>query len=552
LAAETPFARFARTCEDARGTSSRLAKVALVAAFLREVAPHERGPAARFLAGKVLDERDPRGLEVGWALLSRLAAPGRGQATLAAEPLTIAGVARAFEAVAEASGGASRRRKEQLLRGLLARASPAERPWLLTLLGGEMRTGISDGLVLEGIAAAIHASPEAVRRAHLLRGDLGEVCALALDGGAAALEQVGLRVFAPLRPMLAETADSPEAAFAALGPQAALEVKFDGARIAIHRRGGEVRVFSRRLTEVTASLPEAVALGRALRCDEAVVEGEAVAYDAQGKPLPFQDLMRRLTRIHGLAEEQARVPLEVHLFDCLHVDGATLLDAPYRERWAALERIAPPGSLAPRALAGSPAEARAFYDAALARGHEGLVAKALDSPYTPGKRGAQWLKVKAALRLDCCIIGAEWGGGRREGWLSNYHLAVRVAPGEEGLLREPPGAPPGGRATRLEGWAMVGKTFKGLTDAEFEAMTARLRDLAAREEGWGFVLRPEVVVEVDYNELQRSPHYESGFALRFARIAAVRPDKAPEEADTLGEVVRRYAQEGATKGRLAD
>jgi DNA ligase-1 len=294
-----------------------------------------------------------------------------------------------------------------------------------------------------------------------------------------------------------------------------------------------------------------VELGRALPCEEAVVEGEAVAYDAQHKPLPFQDLMRRFRRVHGLEEERARIPLEVHLFDCLHVDGATLLDAPYAARWERLAALAPPRALAPRIVTRSAQEAERFLAEALAAGHEGLMAKRLDAPYTPGKRGAGWLKVKPAVSLDCAIVGAEWGSGRRQGWLSNYHLAVRVPAEEEGLLVEPDAGIAGGRATRMAGWAMVGKTFKGLTDAEFEALTRRLQGLALREEPWGFVVRPEVVVEVEYNELQCSPHYESGFALRFARIKAIRDDKPAEEADTLGEVRRIAERQARTKGTLA-
>lgn len=546
----TPFTRFAELCEALRVTPSRLEKARLAASFLASVAPRERAPAARFLAGKALSELDSRALDVGWAALSG-ALEGSAQRTLGEEPLTLAGLARAFEAIAATEGPDARRRKERQLRALLGRSSAAERPWLVALLTGEMRTGVSDGVVLEALARAAGAEPEAVRRAHLLRGDLGEVAELALAPEPEALAQVSLRLFHPLRPMLADMAAGVEEALAALGGEAAFEHKFDGARIAIHKRGQEVRMFSRRLTDVTGSVPEAVELGLRLAAREAVVEGEAVAYGAQGKPLPFQDLMRRFRRVHGLEEERARVPLTIHLFDCLHLDGATLLDAPYRERWDALRRIAPAESLAPRLVTRSAGDARRFLEEALARGHEGLMAKALDSPYVPGRRGAHWLKIKQAMTLDCVILGAEWGSGRRRGWLSNYHLAVRVGEGEEALLREP-GAQPSGPVTLREGWAMVGKTFKGLTDAEFGAMTERLQGLAVREAPWGFEVRPEVVVEVAYNELQRSPHYVSGYALRFARITAVREDKRAAEADTLGTLRRVHEAQQRAKGVLGE
>jgi DNA ligase-1 len=544
---ETPFARLAQVCEALRATSSRLEKVALVAGFLREVAPEERAPAARFLAAKTLAEHDPRSLDVGWAALS--GAMRSGQATLDVEPLTIAELARAFDGLASTTGLDSRKRKEQRLRGLLGRCSAAERPWLLALLWGEMRTGVSDGVVLEGIAKASQAPPELVRRAHLLRGDVGEVAALALEEGKDGLAATRLRLFHPLRPMMAEVSASVADALRELAGEVAFEFKFDGARIAIHKQGPRVAVFSRRLTDVTASVPEVVEAGLTLAAEEAVVEGEVVAYDNEGKPLPFQDLMRRFHRVHGIAEERARIPLTVHLFDCLHVDGRTLLDEPYRARWAELARVAGPALLAPRLVTREPTEAERFLAEALARGHEGLMAKDLASPYTPGKRGALWLKIKASQTLDCAIIGAEWGSGRREGWLSNYHLAVRVAEGEEALLVQPEAAPVD-RVTLAEGWAMVGKTFKGLTDDEFEAMTARLQALAKEERGWGYVVKPEVVVEVEYNDIQQSPHYVSGFALRFARIKAIREDKRSEEADTLGGLRKLFEAQFAAKGRL--
>lgn len=544
----TPFAAFAEACEAARGIPGKLEKVAIAARLLRSVDAAELAAAARFFAAKPLSELDARALDVGWAIVG--AAARGGQRSLLQEPLTIAEVARAFEAIAALSGSDSRRRKEQVLAALLGRCAPAERPWLLAILAGEMRTGIGDGLVLDAIAEAASAPPALVRRAHLLRGDLGEVAELAMAGGAAALRATALRLFHPLRPMLAEMSPGAGEALRELGGEAAFETKFDGARIALHKRGGEVRVFSRRLTDVTESVPEAVELARSLRCSEAVVEGEAVAY-AGGKPLPFQDIMRRLTRVHGLEEERARVPLTVHLFDCLHLDGATLLDAPYRERWAALERIAPEAALAPRIVTRDGGEAERFLARALEQGHEGVMAKALGSAYTPGRRGAQWLKVKPSMTLDCAVIGAEWGSGRREGWLSNYNLAVRVREGEEALLQAAAAAPRGDRTTLMPGYAMVGKTFKGLTDAEFAAMTARLRALASEERWWGVVVRPEVVVEVEYNEIQRSPHYASGFALRFARVKAFRDDKRGEEADTLGALVKLYEAQARTKGRLA-
>jgi DNA ligase-1 len=533
----TPFRAYAEVCEALRGTASRLAKEDLAARFLQRLDPDERAAGARFLAAKALPETSARGLDVGWATVR--AALQAQQRTLLDEPLTVRGVAEELRAMSAEQGKDARGKRERRLRALLGRADAEERAWLLALLSGELRTGASDGVVLEAIAKAAGARPEAVRRAHLLRGDVGEVAALALNEGMAALAGAQLRLFHPLRPMLAEVAADLREGLAALGP-CAVEPKYDGARIAIHQRGGEVRVFSRRLTEVTASVPECVELGQALRCEDAVVEGEAVAYGSDGKPLPFQELMRRFHHVHGVAEERARIPLTTHLFDCLHADGRTLLDAPAEERWAELARIAPAGSLAPRLRTADLAEAQRVLDAALAAGHEGVMLKDPRSAYVPGKRGGFWLKVKPAVTLDCAVIGVEWGSGKRVGKLSNYHLAVRVPEEDEALLVQP-AAPPRGPVTLRAGWAMVGKTFKGLTDAELDSMTARLQGLAEQDEGWGFRVRPEVVVEVMYNEIQRSPQYVSGFALRFARVSAVREDKGPEECDTLGALVRLHA-----------
>jgi DNA ligase-1 len=548
--APTPFAAFAACCEALRATPSKLEKVKLAAAFLRGLDSDERAAGARFLAGKALAEHDPRALDMGWVAVHAAMQPGTQRNLLEPAPLTLAEVERALDDIADLEGPASRQRKEQRLRALLGRCSPEERGWLLALLGGEMRTGASDGVVLEALAQASGARPEAVRRAHLLRGDLGDVALLGLEGGPEALASVRLRLFHPLRPMLADLAEDVPDALSQLAGEVAWEHKFDGARIAIHKRGEDVRVFSRRLTDVTASVPEVVEAGRGLRAEDAVVEGEVVAYDAQAKPLPFQDLMRRFRRIRALDEERARIPLTTHVFDCLHADGRTLLDEPLRARWAELVRIAPPALLAPRLVTRDPSRAEAFLEDALARGHEGLMAKDLASAYVPGRRGSFWLKIKRAHTLDCVVLAAERGSGRREGWLSNLHLGVRVPEGEEALLVEPPTA----RArptSRVPGWAMVGKTFKGLTDAMLDLLTQRLQALAVDEEDWGVRVRPELVIEVAYDEIQRSPHYDSGFALRFARVKAVREDKLAEDADTLGTLRKLAEAQARRKGSLA-
>ena len=331
--------------------------------------------------------------------------------------------------------------------------------------------------------------------------------------------------------MLAELAEDFDEVLGAHGGRTALEFKYDGARIQLHGDGERVSIWSRRLSNVTRSLPEVVEIARRdLRGAPFVLDGEVVARDAAGRPLPFQELMRRFRRIHGVERLAEAMPLSLHFFDCLVLEGRSLIDAPYALRWEALERATGGRYLAERSVVTSVEEARDVHARAVAAGHEGVVAKNLASTYEPGGRGKRWFKLKAAETVDCVIVAADRGSGRRVGWLSNYHLAVADG----------------------EGWAEVGKTFKGLTDREFDAMTARLAALAVADDGYTVRVRPEVVVEVAYNEIQRSPTYPSGLALRFARIARIRDDKAPAQATTLDELRRLYDRQFTTKGRIGE
>jgi DNA ligase-1 len=520
------LADIARLTRALAATPGRLEKVARVAEYLRALAPDEIAPGVAFLAGRALPPSDPRVLSVSGATLARLGdVPPR-------EPsagLRLLDVARAFSAVADAGGPGSRAAKTGILRDLAAAADAEERRVLLHVLGGEMRTGVHDGLIQEALARAAGVPPELVRRAALFLSDPSEVARVALLEGEAGLRAVGVRPFVPLQPMLAEPAEDLAGVLAEHGGRTALEVKYDGARIQLHRHGQDVRIWSRRLTDVTAGLPELIELARRdVAADAAVLEGEVVAVAADGRPLPFQDLMRRFRRVHELDAVARRVPVRLYLFDCLYAGGETLVDRAYAERWDVLTRLTGGRHLAERRVVAEVGAGEAFLRDALAAGHEGLMAKALDSPYTPGVRGRRWFKVKQADRLDCVIVAADRGSGRRRGWLSNYHLAVR----------DPAG-----------GFAEVGKTFKGLTDREFAAMTARLSALAVADDGYTVRVRPEVVVEVAYNEIQESPRYDSRFALRFARISRIRDDKGSADADTLETLRARHARQAETKGR---
>ena len=526
-APETPFSTIATLAAKLAATTKRLEKRRLIADYLSFLRPDEIPPAVLLLVGKIFPEREQKALNVGWATLDKALKDTR-QSTLVPNPLTIVEVQRAFDAIAATTGKDSVAKKRRLLESLFGRTTPPEREWLLRSMFVDMRIGVNDGIMLEALADAAHVDADLVRLAHMFTGDLGRTAAIAVLEGEPGLRALSLRLFIPVKPMMAEMAGDLQDVLAAHGGETALEYKFDGARIQIHRRGEEVRVFSRRLTDVTPSVPEVVEVARGIAAKEFLVEGEVVALDAQGRPRPFQDLMRRFRRVHEIEELRREIPLRLYLFDIVYKDGVVLVGKPYRERWEILSALAPADLLAPRVLVTEVTRIESFLKEAMDAGHEGLMAKALDSEYTPGKRGKRWFKIKPVETLDCAIVAAEWGHGRRTGTLSNVHLAVR-------------GGPTGD-------WAMIGKTFKGLTDAERLAMTERLKELKTSEDRWTVYVRPEIVVEITYNEIQRSPHYSSKYALRFARITRTRDDKGPQDADTYERLEFLYRLQFERKG----
>lgn len=527
---ETPFSELVQVCKALESTTKRLEKRRVLGEFLQGVNPDEISPAVLLVIGRIFPEAESKALHVGWRTVKKALGPGK-QATLFEKPLSILDVRRSFDEIAKVSGGGSISRKTNLMKALLGRASDDERETILKNLFREMRHGVSEGIMLEAIADASGADVNLVRRAHMLSGDIGGVAQVALTSGPSGLERFGLSLLKPVKPMLGELAESLDDVFEEHSTGTALEFKYDGARIQIHRKGDEVGIFTRRLIDVTASLPEIRETALSFPAKEFLLDGEVVAVDGEGKPLPFQDLMRRFRRVHDVDEVRKQMPLKLYLFDVLYVDGEMLIDEPYESRWLRLSELAP-DYLAERIVSSELGEATEFLERALEAGHEGLMAKALDSPYRPGHRGKRWFKVKPAERLDLVIVAAEWGYGRREGWLSNYHLAVRNE--ERG------------------GFEMIGKTFKGLTDEEFQWMTDRLLSLKTSEDRYTVLVRPEVVVEVAYNEIQKSTHYDSGFALRFARIKRIREDKSPEDVDTFSTLKSLYEKQFERKGRLSD
>ena len=529
MSQSTTFAAFARLCERLRATSSKLEKTALLAEFLTSLSDSDLELASLFVLGKTFPDYDARVLNVSWQTLRAALAelPAAGQDS---EGVTLAEIQAAFSEIAERSGPGSRKAIQEKLRALFARTNELEREYLTRIVFGEMRTGVAEGLLLEAIAKASGLPLESVRRANMYLGHPGEVARIALRHGEEGLRKLSLTLFRPVQPMLAELAEDFDKVFTEHGGQTALEFKLDGARVQIHKRGADVRIFSRHLTDVTASLPDLVERARqALAVDTAIVEGEVVAVGENGRPLPFQILMRRFRRVHDIEAVSAEVPIRLYLFDLLYLEGTSRIDLPYQERVTRLAEICPEEWLVERLVTDDPAAAEGFLQRALDQGHEGLMAKRLDSEYTPGSRGKRWFKIKPAETLDLVIVAADWGSGRREGWLSNYHLAARDEPTGKFLH--------------------LGKTFKGLTDEQFRWMTQKLQSLKVRESNYTVYVRPEVVVEVAYNEIQRSPQYDSGFALRFARIKRIREDKSPAQVDTVQRVRALYEQQFERKAR---
>lgn len=511
-------------------TSSRNKKTEILARFLKELGTGEIPHAVRLTLGRVFSENDPRTIDVGWST-ARSAMQNPGQQSLFETPLTISVVYEYFSKIADATGKKSRRKKETLLERLLNQTSDADREFLLRVLSGEMRHGVVEGVMLDAIGKASQIEPDQVRRANMLLGDIGEVARLALTEGLAGLRNVRLELFRPIKPMLAEMSYDIDEVLREHGGTSAFEYKLDGARIQIHKHENRVKIYSRRLSDVTESLPDIVELTKTqIPATSLLVEGEVVAVSRDGKPLPFQELMRRFRRIHDISVLQEEIPLRLYLFDLLFLGGDEFIDKPYSERWSRLANIAPSSLLTPRIITSERKDVERFLQDSLNAGHEGLMAKALASEYTPGHRGKKWFKIKPAETLDLVIIAAEWGSGRRRGWLSNYHLGARNPETGE--------------------FEMLGKTFKGLTDEEFKQITKRLLALKLAENEWVVNVHPQIIVEVAFNEIQRSPHYKSGFALRFARIARFRDDKGPESSDTIQKVRALYQRQFEAKGKL--
>jgi len=578
------FNDFALVCLALGQTQSRLQMAELAGEFLAHLDTAEAEIAARFMVGRALAQGEEKRLQISgraiWKIVAAMtggedqgeeifaAATDFGEAIemllrlRSAEPeptLTLGEVERRFSDIAGIEGRNSRRRKLDALRELFERTTTLEGKYLAKVLIGEMRHGMSEGLMLEAIAKMAARPVAEVRRANMLAGDVGRVVRTLRSPQRNAIGKSIDDVLAPppddsgknantdpsadgprstenvarsndrssmptrpLKPMLAQPAPNVGEAFRMLGDRIALEHKIDGARVQIHCGEAGVRIYSRALNEITPSLPEVVELAQPLRSRNAILDGEVIAIDAGGRPLAFQEVMRRFGRVRDIERLRVEQPVQLFVFDLIALDGNLLIDVPLEERYAALSDVADSAAItrAARIVPSTVAEGNQFYARAIADGYEGVVAKALASTYMPGARGRGWIKIKSARTLDLVIVAADWGYGRRHGWLSNYHLAARDE--------------------RNGGFVEVGKTFKGLTDDDFREMTDRLIALKTADNRGTVVVRPEVVVEVAYSDIQRSSQYAGGMALRFARIVGVRSDKNASEADTIEAVAAAF------------
>ncbi len=504
------FAQVADTARAVAATASRTAKTAALAGALRVAGP-DAPIVATYLSGALPQGR----IGVGWASLADLPPPVPAAPSARPDrPLTVADVDRALTELAAVGGAGSAGRRTSALHALFARADAAEQDLLRALLLGEIRTGALEGVMTAAIAAAAGVPHDAVRRALMYAGAPGPVAAAALTGGEAALAAIGLEVGRPVKPMLAGSAPDIGGALASMPAGAALvQAKLDGIRIQVHRSGSDVAVFTRSLDDVTARLPEVVETALALPIRDAVLDGEAIALNLRGRPQPFQVTGARTASRGDPAALRARTPLTTYLFDLLHLDGTDLVDLPLARRLDLLAPLLPAASTVPGLVTGDVAEAHRFFQTILAAGQEGVVVKDLASAYSAGRRGSAWIKVKPRHTLDLVVLAVEPGSGRRRGLLSNIHL--------------------GARDPDTGGYVMVGKTFKGMTDEMLRWQTERFAELAVRREPHVVWLRPEQVVEIAFDGVQRSRRYAGGLALRFARVLRYRDDKGPDEADTL-------------------
>jgi DNA ligase-1 len=486
-------------------TTKRLEKVDLLARLLKQLHPEEVEIVVAFLTGRTRQGR----IGIGYGTIRD------AKCSPAPEPsLDVAEIDQAFESITKIQGSGSQRQRLEILSGMLARATEPEQKFLVGLLMGELRQGALEGIMVDAVAKASGVPADRVRRAVMMAGDIAVVARALIEKGEAGLHAYDVQLFRPIQPMLAQTAEDVSEALAGLG-EAALEFKMDGARVQVHKSGDDVMVYSRALNDVSAAVPEVVEAVRALPAHDLILDGEVLSLLPDGRPQPFQITMRRFGRKLDVERMRAELPMTPFWFDLLYLNGGSLLDEPQARRFRALAEL-DPQSLIPNIIASSAAAGDEFFEQSISRGHEGIMAKETGATYAAGARGQSWLKIKRPRTLDLVILAAEWGHGRRQGWLSNLHL--------------------GARDTEKGGFAMLGKTFKGLTDEMLAWQTQELLKLEIGRDSYTVHVEPKLVVEIAFNEIQVSPRYPSGLALRFARVKRYRPDKTAAESDTFQTV----------------
>ncbi len=500
------LAEVVETSRRITATSKKLEKIDLLAGLLKRLSPEEVEVAVAFLSGTTRQGR----IGIGYSTLRSAITP---PAEIPA--IELLEVDRTLDEVSTVSGSGSESRKRALLNGLFSRATKDEQQFLSGLLVGELRQGALEGIMLEALGRASGLGGDRIRRAAMMGGGSARIARAAMEKGESGLTDFDIRLFCPVQPMLAQTAEDVSEALSELG-EAALEYKFDGARIQAHKSGDQVAIYSRGANDVSAAVPEIVQAVRALPARELILDGEAISLDPEGKPQPFQVSMRRFGRKLNVEELVDELPMTPFWFDLLYLNGKSTVDEHQAKRFRELYQLAPCEHLVPHLITESRTAAEDFLHGALSRGHEGIMAKSRHAPYAAGSRGQSWLKVKQARTLDLVILAAEWGNGRRQGWLSNLHL--------------------GARDTEKGGFAMLGKTFKGLTDEMLTWQTAELQKIEIARDKYTVYVEPKIVVEIAFNEIQVSQKYVSGLALRFARVKSYRPDKPVSESDTFQTV----------------
>lgn len=498
------------TSDQIAKTSRRLEKISLLASLLNRAQGDEIEIVVAYLSGSARQGR----LGVGYATLSASKVEPNGTPSL-----TISEVDETLTELGGISGPGAEQRRQALLTSLFSRSTGDEQHFLKRLLIGELRQGALEGIMIEGIARAAKIDAAKVRRAAMLAGNAGSIARAAIEGGESGLSRFDIQLFRPVQPMLAGTAEDVACALEDIG-EAALEYKFDGARVQVHKSGDDVAIYSRQLNDVSPAVPEVVQAVRRLPARDLILDGEVLSMDKAGRPQPFQITMRRFGRRLNVQQMMADLPMTPVWFDMLYLNGTAMIDEQQRRRFAELSRLVPANELVPHLITGDGELGEDFLHGAIERGHEGVMAKSPDAVYAAGARGQSWLKIKRAKTLDLVILAAEWGNGRRKGFLSNLHL--------------------GARDTQKGGFAMLGKTFKGLTDEMLRWQTEALLKIELARDQYTVYVEPKIVVEIAFNEIQVSPRYKSGLALRFARVKRYREEKGADETDTF-ETVQRLA-----------